>query len=173
MILDVVFSKFMYFSFTITLRQKPKGVTHSRRRTGSLSACNSKERERDPEHETHQLCSVNRLISLIKLILKYDLLIALDVLLLSGITLCTCSVIWPISILFLRGKLRVDAILFPTADISLFCRLSCRSWRPRVRWNSAISRGRLVWRDKDLADLNQIFHIIHIFLLDINESIIT
>ena len=46
MILDVVFSKFMYFSFTITLRQKPKGVTHSRRRTGSLSACNSKERER-------------------------------------------------------------------------------------------------------------------------------
>ena len=35
--LDVVFSIFMCVSFTITLKQKPKGVTLSQRRTGSLS----------------------------------------------------------------------------------------------------------------------------------------
>ena len=34
--LDVVFSRFMYFPFTITMRQKPKGVMPSLRRTGSL-----------------------------------------------------------------------------------------------------------------------------------------
>ena len=34
--LDVVFSRFMCVSFTITLKLKPKGVTRSRRRTGSL-----------------------------------------------------------------------------------------------------------------------------------------
>ena len=34
--LDVVFSKFGLNSFTITLRQKPRGVSRSRRRTGSL-----------------------------------------------------------------------------------------------------------------------------------------
>ena len=35
--LDVVFSRFISISFTITLRQRPKGVTRSRHRTGSLS----------------------------------------------------------------------------------------------------------------------------------------
>ena len=34
--LNVVFSRFVFLSFTITLRQKPKGVMCSRRRTGSL-----------------------------------------------------------------------------------------------------------------------------------------
>ena len=35
--LDVVFSRFMCIPFIFTLRQKPKGVARSRRRTGSLS----------------------------------------------------------------------------------------------------------------------------------------
>ena len=35
--LNVVFLRFMCFSFTITLSQEPKRVTRSRRRTGSLS----------------------------------------------------------------------------------------------------------------------------------------
>ena len=34
--LDVVFSRFMCIPFIFTLRQKPKGVVRSRRRTGSL-----------------------------------------------------------------------------------------------------------------------------------------
>ena len=34
--LDFVFSRFISISFIITLRQKPKGVTRSRRRTGYL-----------------------------------------------------------------------------------------------------------------------------------------
>ena len=38
--LDVVFSIFLRVSFTITLRQKPKGVTFSRRRD-SLSLCST------------------------------------------------------------------------------------------------------------------------------------
>jgi len=45
--LDVVFSRFMCIPFTFTLRQKPKGVTRSRRRTGSLSV-ELLDRERDP-----------------------------------------------------------------------------------------------------------------------------
>ena len=36
-ILDVVFSRFMCVTFTITLRPQPKGVKRSRRRTDSLS----------------------------------------------------------------------------------------------------------------------------------------
>ena len=35
--LNVVFSRFICFSFTITLRPKPKGVTRGRRRTDFLS----------------------------------------------------------------------------------------------------------------------------------------
>ena len=42
----VVFSRFMCVSFTITLRQKPKGVTHSLRRTEL--------QDRDCERNTHK-----------------------------------------------------------------------------------------------------------------------
>ena len=43
--LDVVFSRFMYFPFTITMRQKPKGVMLGLRRTGSLCVETTKQRE--------------------------------------------------------------------------------------------------------------------------------
>ena len=39
--LDVVFSRFISISFTITLWQKPKGIARSRLRTGSPLSCNS------------------------------------------------------------------------------------------------------------------------------------
>ena len=37
----LVFSRIMCVSFTITLRQRPKGVARSRRSTGSLSLCDN------------------------------------------------------------------------------------------------------------------------------------